>query len=165
MLRRALRVIVLLAVPAALGAIQYARASREPNRATHYVAPTTQSAVTNEQVAEEAGVTVGEMARLVAAGESVVIDARSAEEFAEGHIPGARNVYVRGVEQDVTLITNRFDIMTDIVLYCGSGTCEDSGRLYDIMTKLLEYPNVRLFRGGMEAWRKKGYPIETGGER
>ncbi len=165
MLRSALRITVLLALPAALGAIQVAWASRTPNQATHYAPPTTQSAVTNEQVADEAGITLDEVARLAVDGGAVLIDARSPEEFAEGHIPGARNVPVRQAEKDVTLIANRFDLMTDIVLYCGSGKCEDSGRLYDIMTKLLEYPNVRLFRGGMEAWREQGYPIETGPER
>jgi rhodanese-related sulfurtransferase len=149
-------------LPAACGTAYYLIATQTDNRATHFVAPTTQSAVTNPQIADAASISLEEFERLVAAQAAIVIDARHPDEYAEGHVFGARNFHVEAVEADVSIITLQIDLMADIVLYCAGSTCEDSGRLYDILTKLLEYPNVRLFRGGMEAWQKAGLPIEKG---
>ncbi len=157
-----LRLGLLLGVPAACAMVHYQVATRTPNRATHFVAPTTQSAVTNPEVAKRASISLDEMVRVVAEQRVALLDARSPEEYAQGHIEGARSFHVDAVENDVTLITSQFDVMTEIVLYCGGGSCEDSKRLFDIMTQLLEYPNVRLFHGGLEAWEKAKLPIKKG---
>jgi rhodanese-related sulfurtransferase len=156
------RMVLLVLVAAVCATGHYVLATRAPDQATHFVPPTTQSAVANPEVADKASVSMEEFQRLVLEGRTTIIDARSPEEFAEGHVPGAKNFYVEAVESDVTLITSQFDPMTDIVLYCAGSACEDSGRLFDILTKLLEFPNVRLFRGGMEAWRAAKLPIEKG---
>lgn len=153
---------VLLLLPAVCGTVHYLIATRSGNRATHFVAPASQSAVANPEVAERADITLEEFERVVAAGTAIVIDARRPDEYAQGHVTGAGNFHVEAVETDVSLITSQIDMMADVVLYCAGKKCEDSGRLYDILTKLLGYPNVRLFRGGIEAWEEAGLPIEKG---
>lgn len=158
----AARLCVLLLLPAICAITHYTIATRNGNRATHFVAPTSQSAVANPDVAKRADISLAEFERLVAAEAAVVIDARDPDEYVEGHIPGARNFHVEAVEADVTLVTSRIDISADIVLYCAGSKCEDSVRLYDILTELLEYPSVRLFQGGIEAWEAAKLPMNKG---
>ncbi|MBN1344541.1 MAG: rhodanese-like domain-containing protein [Phycisphaerae bacterium] len=157
-----IRMAVLLLIPAVCGGVHYAMASRSEKSATHFVAPSTQSAVVSEEVAERAGITVEQLGQLLAAGLTVLIDARPADQYVEGHIAGARSFPVEAVEGDVSLITSQIDQMADVVVYCEGKECEDSARLYDILTQLLGYPNVRLLRGGMEAWRAAGLPLRKG---
>jgi rhodanese-related sulfurtransferase len=101
-----------------------------------------------------------EFQRVVVGKQAIIIDAREPSEYAEGHVPGARNFYVNAVENDVSIITSQIDPMADIVVYCEGNTCEDSSRLFDILTHLLGFKNVRLFRGGITGWEAAKLPIE-----
>ncbi|MBL4671770.1 MAG: rhodanese-like domain-containing protein [Arenicella sp.] len=51
--------------------------------------------------------------------ELVVIDVRSAQEFASGHVPGAVNISHHSILSDVTLLDRYQD--QDMVFYCRSG--------------------------------------------
>ena len=167
MIPSAVRMGVLLSVPAVCAVIHYVVATRLPHRATHFVVPATQSAVANPDLANKASISMDDLQRLVAGGlqEVILIDARHPALFAEGHVPGAKNFHVDAVENDVSIIVNQIDQMTDVVLYCATKACHDSARLFDILTQLLEYPNVRLFRGGIDAWTAAKLPIEKGPSR
>ncbi len=153
---------ILLVVPAACAAAHYALANRSTRTATHFVPPATQSAVSNDAVADRASISLDDFQRVVVEQRTVIIDARHPDEYREAHIPGARNFHVEAVEKDVTILTSQIDTMTDIVVYCGSKDCSDSSRLFDIMTRLLGYMNVRLFRGSFQTWQEAGLPVRTG---
>jgi rhodanese-related sulfurtransferase len=57
--------------------------------------------------------------RLTANPELVIIDVRSAQEFASGHVPGAINISHDSILDDVTLLDGYKD--RDMVFYCRSG--------------------------------------------
>lgn len=104
--------------------------------------------------------TVEEVASRVANGEVLVVDARYAEDYAAGHVPGAINL-------SISLSPAEFrakvaDIPTDsqIVVYCQSGGC---GFARDIGNQLAlnGYRNVALFAEGWVAW--EAYQKDQGG--
>ena len=60
-----------------------------------------------------------QFAREIEREEVQLVDVRTAEEFAEGHIPGAVNMDVNGVEFDAQIAT--LDTERSVALYCRSG--------------------------------------------
>jgi rhodanese-related sulfurtransferase len=158
----AARLAVLIVTPAICAFAHYLIANRSAHVATHFVPAATQSAQASPTVADKATIALEDFERIVAGRSATIIDAREPNEFATGHVPGARNFYVNAVEADVSILTSQIDPMTEVVLYCEGSTCEDSSRLFDIMTQLLGYANVRLFRGGMIAWEAARLPLEKG---
>jgi len=99
-------------------------------------------------------------------GPVVFVDARKPEEYEEGHIPGAVNVY--HFQQDVYLppVLDSLRAAQVIAVYCGGGDCEDSIHLgNDLIYKhQLPYKNVFLYEGGMQEWLSRGWPVREGGQ-
>jgi len=106
-------------------------------------------------------VTLAEAEELWASGAAVILDARAAGFFDQGHIPGARNVSaaepgqalpagLRGAAKDGALL-----------VYCEGGDCQSSlalaKRLHDE-----GFRDIRVFSGGFEEWTKAGLPEEKG---
>lgn len=86
----------------------------------------------------------------------IIIDVRSAEEYAAGHIPGAINVDFGKLFFSITTLVPNAD--TEVIIYCRSG-----GRSV-IATKLLVdlgYKNATNLKGGFMDWAKAGYLVET----
>jgi phage shock protein E len=84
----------------------------------------------------------------------VVLDVRTPEEFASGHIPGAVNVPLN--ELPGRLASLDLSPSQEIVVHCERG-----GRAAKAETLLREsgYTDVRDLTGHMEAWRAGGYPL------
>jgi rhodanese-related sulfurtransferase len=84
----------------------------------------------------------------------VLIDLREESEYAEGHIPGAVNIPLR------TLTQNLDQIPTDqpVVVYCASGHRAGMGLA---ALKMLGYDNVKSFSGGWKAWSGAGAEVST----
>ncbi|HXV19694.1 MAG TPA: rhodanese-like domain-containing protein [Desulfuromonadales bacterium] len=97
---------------------------------------------------------------LTAAG-AVLIDARAAELYADGHLPGARSLPLG--EMDEHLEAFRRAVPTDavIITYCNGYGCPDS---FDQGVRLLAagWRDVRVFEGGYPEWRDAGLPVEQG---
>ncbi len=90
-----------------------------------------------------------------------VIDARTAEEYEEGHIPGAilLDYYEMGRYMDEVLpILSPED---EIIVYCTGPDCEDSEMLARELF-ILGFKQVAVYTGGMEGWIEAGRPVETG---
>jgi len=83
-----------------------------------------------------------------------VLDVRSPEEFAAGHVPGAVNVpYDQIASRLVDVPKDK-----DVVLYCRSG------RRAGIAAEVLQangYTRLSHLEGDMNAWVEKGRPVET----
>jgi len=86
----------------------------------------------------------------------VLLDVRQPEEYAEAHIPGAFNIPLRELAQNLDKLP---DLDAEIVVYCGSAF-----RSTMAMTSLqiLGYTNVRNMAGGFGAWSTAGLPFEGG---
>jgi len=96
-------------------------------------------------------------------GEIAFVDARRADEFEEGHLPRAYNIDNYNVDKQLPAVRPYLDTADVIVVYCGGGDCEDS----IFLATELEYRGVprnklRLFEGGMAAWREADQPIDVG---
>ncbi len=84
----------------------------------------------------------------------VVIDVRTAEEYASGHIPGAVNIPFDQVAQRIAEV----DAPHGVALYCMVGPRARKGE-----SALLGagYEGVLHLEGGLAAWQAAGFPVES----
>jgi rhodanese-related sulfurtransferase len=94
------------------------------------------------------------LARRIASGEVLLIDVRSPEEFAEGHLAGAINLPLDSF--DPAALPKAQGKQT--VLYCRSG--RRSAMVAQRIAATGEAPPPQL-EGGILAWQAKGLPLET----
>ena len=87
----------------------------------------------------------------------VAIDARSPEAFAEEHIPGAISFPHRNMNESSTANLNR-DVL--YVTYCDGIGCNASTKGALNMARLGF--RVKELMGGLDWWKRDGYPTETG---
>ena len=86
---------------------------------------------------------------------AVVIDVCEAEEFAAGHVGGAKNVPLGQLEERLpTVVKNK---AVPVVLVCASGA--RANRAVAIAKKL-GYDNAQAMAGGLKAWREASLPVE-----
>jgi rhodanese-related sulfurtransferase len=101
-----------------------------------------------------------EVRELFTAG-AVLLDARAAGLYAEGHLPGARSVPL--AEVDVLLETLGQAVPPEVIVvtYCSGFGCTDS---FDLGVRLLAagWRDVRVYEGGFPEWRDAGLPVEAG---
>ena len=102
-----------------------------------------------------------QMKRLYDEGVTVILDARSPAEYAEGHIPGAINIPYDELPQ--YLETLQFEAATDqsVVCYCRGPLCDFSDHLATEL-RLMGYGDVKVYRGGWDEWTEAGHPAVTG---
>jgi len=92
------------------------------------------------------------------AGEKVVvIDARSPESHARGHIPGALNIPHRTMSADTTA---QLDKNALVVTYCDGIGCNASTK--GALNMLRLGFRVKELMGGLDWWRRDGHPIHEG---
>ncbi|GAB3822926.1 rhodanese-like domain-containing protein [Kribbella italica] len=98
-----------------------------------------------------------EVADLIAAGNTVVVEALPEDVYAQGHLPRAVNIRPRRVvELAKTLLP---DLDRRVVVYCGSADCDASLRVAQRLTEL-GYSDVHRYTGGKQDWLDAGLPIE-----
>ncbi len=89
-------------------------------------------------------------------GEGVaIIDVRETEEFAAGHLPGAKHVPRSYLETRIEGVVPDRD--AQIVLYCQSGNRSAYGAR--TLTEDLGYTNVTSMTGGITLWKDRGYDV------
>lgn len=86
----------------------------------------------------------------------VVLDVRTPEEFAAGHILGAVNLdyNTKTFREDVT----RLDTGKEYVLYCKTGPRSSGAAM---IMEGLGFENIVWMTGGIVQWQADGYPVET----
>jgi rhodanese-related sulfurtransferase len=84
-----------------------------------------------------------------------ILDARSRESFAQGHVSGAMMV---SEQQLLGLAPTRLEAERDIYIYG-----ETNAATATAAAKLREagYQNVSELLGGYSAWKAAGYPVES----
>jgi rhodanese-related sulfurtransferase len=87
--------------------------------------------------------------------DSLVLDVRTAEEFSQGHILGARNIPFDELEGRLKEIDRYKD--KPIVVSCGTGN--RAGTAAGVLRKH-GFTNVVNLSGGIAAWRQAGLPTE-----
>jgi rhodanese-related sulfurtransferase len=98
-----------------------------------------------------------------------VIDTRVANEYAESHVKGAKNVPYKEKSAkavDFNAGEDSFDLSklpadknAPVVMYCNAGECWKSYKA-SIAAVKAGYKKVQWFRGGYPEWKAKNYPVE-----
>jgi rhodanese-related sulfurtransferase len=97
-------------------------------------------------------VTIPTLHSLLAEGrQGLLIDVRSASEFATGHIPGAIHIPLEQVESRVDDLGSNLPI----VMICKSG---QRARMAAALLRPCR-PQAKVLQGGTDAWRAAGHPL------
>ena len=104
--------------------------------------------------------TPDKFSELIEANPSVaLLDVRTSEEFAQGHIPGALNIDFNAPDF-VDQVKAKIPAGKEIAVYCRSGR-----RSADAALKLMvEGYRVKDLEGGILAWEEAGLPVSNGTE-
>ncbi|AMO24189.1 rhodanese-like domain-containing protein [Ramlibacter tataouinensis] len=86
---------------------------------------------------------------------AVVVDISEPEEFAQGHIGGARNVPLSQLEQRLPEVVKNKTL--PVILVCATGA--RAGRAA-ATAKRLGYEKAQALAGGLKSWKEANLPVE-----
>lgn len=87
--------------------------------------------------------------------QGIILDVRTPEEFAEGHLPGAMNIDINGTDFKEQI--EKLDKSKNYEVYCRSG--KRSAKASAMMAEK-GFVNVINLDGGILSWQEKGFPVE-----
>jgi rhodanese-related sulfurtransferase len=93
-------------------------------------------------------------AKLIQAGEITILDVRTADEYSEGHLQGAKNADI--LSKDFATQLSALDKAKPILVHCQAGG--RSTRALPTLEKL-GFTTVYHLDGGMNDWLKAGKPV------
>ena len=110
---------------------------------------------TLQRGAQGGAISANEAVRLINREKAVVIDVCEPEEFAAGHVAGARSVPLATLEGAKGLPSNK---ALPLVVVCASGA-----RATRAVTQLRKagYANAQALAGGLKTWRDANLPVES----
>ena len=88
----------------------------------------------------------------------VVVDCRSPQAYAEGHVPGAVNLPHRRITAET--VASLLPPERLLITYCNGPHCNASSRGALRLARLGR--RVKEMPGGMAGWRRENLPIEVG---
>lgn len=107
--------------------------------------------------ATEGGLTSAAAVQLINREKAVVVDVCEADEFAAGHVGGAKHIALNQLEERLPAVVKNKTL--PLILVCQSGA--RSGRAVAIAKKL-GYEKAQSLAGGLGAWKSANLPIEKG---
>jgi rhodanese-related sulfurtransferase len=148
-------VLVILSTVAAL-AVNAVRTDRLP-----LIGDFSPSARMTTATGERMDISIEEAEKLFFTHAAVFIDARSVEDYAQGHIRDARSLPWQDVDLKFMTVTADLELTTPIVTYCDGETCELS---HDLALFLRDagFTNARVLVNGWTVWQQAGLPVESG---
>ena len=102
-----------------------------------------------------AGLTPGDAVQLINREKAVVVDVSEADEFAAGHIVGARNIPVSQLEQRLPETVKNKTV--PLILVCARGA---RAQRCLAQAKSLGYEKAVVLGGGLRAWKDANLPVE-----
>jgi rhodanese-related sulfurtransferase len=113
------------------------------------------------QLSPQSGeISLQDASRLFSSGQAVFLDARPAEDFAEGHIEGALSLPIFSFTQDFDALKSQMEGRT-VITYCDGEACELSRDLADQL-KAHGLKDVLVLKNGWTLWKDSGLPTATG---
>jgi len=100
-------------------------------------------------------------ALLEAKRDSILIDARTPEEYEQAHIPGAVNIHEKNL--DCGLLQLPSDRKAPLVIYCNGIKCGKSAKMAQRI-EAAGYENISIYREGIPVWEERNLPLKTGPE-
>jgi hydroxyacylglutathione hydrolase len=86
-------------------------------------------------------------------GDVQVVDVRSPEEWEDGHVPGAKYIFLPELEKKAS----KLDKKQPVTVYCDSGYRASLGAS---LLKTYGFLDVRNVTGSWKAWKEAGYKVE-----
>ncbi|MEO1375755.1 MAG: rhodanese-like domain-containing protein [Cyanobacteria bacterium J06635_10] len=110
----------------------------------------------NSIIAEDKLISATELIELIEIEQApLILDVRSAEEYAEGRVPGAINIDYRELPSRIDEVRN-FG-RRKIVVYCERGV---RANIAEETLKKAGFTEVLHLEGDMSGWRKRGLKVE-----
>jgi rhodanese-related sulfurtransferase len=107
------------------------------------------------------GLSATEATHLINRRNAVVIDVRSAEEYARGHLPQARHLELGELGGKVAQIAK--NKANPVLLVCQTG---QRAQRAETLLKEAGYAEVHVLQGGVDAWQQAGMPVvKQGGSK
>jgi rhodanese-related sulfurtransferase len=105
--------------------------------------------------ARPGGVSPSSAVQLINREKAVVVDVSESDEFAAGHINGARNIPVNQLEQRLPEVVKNKAV--PLILVCANGA-----RAQRCLSKAksLGYEKAVVLGGGLRAWKEANLPVE-----
>jgi rhodanese-related sulfurtransferase len=92
-------------------------------------------------------------------GHVLFVDARSRDNYEQGHIPGAVSLPLGQFDEMIQSFLSRHALDQPMVTYCSGRTCADSHNLASLLSEA-GFTDVRIFIDGFPGWEAEGYPVE-----
>lgn len=92
-------------------------------------------------------------------GHVLFVDARSQNNYEQGHIPGAVSLPLGQFDEMIESFLSKHALDQPMVTYCSGRTCEDSHHLARLLLEA-GFTDVRVFIDGFPGWEAEGYPVE-----
>lgn len=94
-------------------------------------------------------------------GTTVLVDARTAQEYAREHLPFSSSLPWGEVEDGINRLEGVLSHAKAIVVYCDGPTC---GASFKVARELVKsgYAPVYVLEAGLPGWKRAGYPVEDG---
>lgn len=100
------------------------------------------------------GISVEEALKIAKEPGAMIIDTRTAQEYADGHIDGAVLIPVTEIQSSWQGLPK--DHYAPIIVYCTIGVRSSKAR---VILKERGYTRVYNLKGGIEAWKAEGQPM------
>ncbi len=107
------------------------------------------------QGATAGGLSTAGAVQLINRERAVVVDVSETEEFASGHVGGAKSVPVGQLEQRLTEVVKNKTL--PLILVCPNGA--RANRALSVAKKL-GYEKAQVLAGGLKAWKEANLPVE-----
>ena len=101
------------------------------------------------------GVAPGAAVQMINREKAVVVDVGEADEFAAGHVVGARNIPVANFEQRLPEVVKNKTV--PLILVCATGARANRCLA---KAKSLGYEKAVVLAGGLRAWKEANLPVE-----
>ena len=86
----------------------------------------------------------------------MVVDVRTPEEFAEGHIQGAKNIDFFG--PDFAKKVAALDASNPVLIHCAAGN--RSSQAVNAIKDTAKFPAIYHLKAGFSGWKAAGKPVE-----
>ena len=107
------------------------------------------------QGAGASGLSTAQAVQLINRERAVVVDVSEAEEFAAGHVGGAKNAPVGQLETRLPEVVKNKGV--PLILVCPNGA--RSNRALPVAKKL-GYDKAQILSGGLKSWKEANLPLE-----
>ncbi|MEW6078180.1 MAG: rhodanese-like domain-containing protein [Thermodesulfobacteriota bacterium] len=99
--------------------------------------------------------------QLFKAGRVLFVDARSIDQYIEGHIQGALPLPWLEVDRYLSRVNRQLETAEAIITYCDGTGCDLSHELAGFL-RSMGLKNVRVLINGWTLWQQAGLPTKTG---